>query len=179
MIPIGGQCFFQGVCQFVSSQTPDTSDFWIPCVFLWRNTVSTHSKENPIYLFLFWELRGLSPNFHIHVSVSDLYIPRIGSHISLQQNGQQVLEIYKSLTAFAFWKGIIHISKGLISSAYKNKLIKKFFTLPTHEICASSNCLEILITRQLEQQRKIFFAQPKLAQLNLRKIWNILKNVLN
>jgi hypothetical protein len=24
------------------------------------------------------ELRGLSPNFHIHVSVSDLYIPMIG-----------------------------------------------------------------------------------------------------
>jgi hypothetical protein len=36
-----------------------------------------HCNENPIYTFLFWELRGLSPNFHIHVSVSDLYIPRI------------------------------------------------------------------------------------------------------
>ncbi len=23
-----------------------------------------HCNENPIYLFLFWELRGLSPNFH-------------------------------------------------------------------------------------------------------------------
>jgi hypothetical protein len=33
-----------------------------------------HCKENPIYVFFFWELRGLSPNFHIHVSVSDLYI---------------------------------------------------------------------------------------------------------
>ncbi len=31
---------------------------------------------------------GLSPNFHIHVSVSDLYIPRIGPHIFLQQNRQ-------------------------------------------------------------------------------------------
>jgi hypothetical protein len=47
----------------------------------------TYCKENPIYVFLFWELRGLSPNFHIHVPVSDLYIPRIG-HISLQQNRQ-------------------------------------------------------------------------------------------
>jgi hypothetical protein len=45
-----------------------------------------HCKENPIYVFLFWELRGLSPNFHIHVSVSDLNIPRIGPHISMQQN---------------------------------------------------------------------------------------------
>jgi hypothetical protein len=30
-----------------------------------------HCKENSIYVFLFWELRGLSPNFYIRVSVSD------------------------------------------------------------------------------------------------------------
>jgi hypothetical protein len=47
-----------------------------------------HCKENLIYVFLFWELRGLSTNFHIHVSMSDLYIPRIGPHIFLQQNSQ-------------------------------------------------------------------------------------------
>ncbi len=35
-----------------------------------------------------WKLRGLSPNFHIHVSVSDLYIPRISPRISRQQNRQ-------------------------------------------------------------------------------------------
>ncbi len=55
------------------------------------NTVahrSLHCKENSIYVFLFWELRGLSSNFHIHVSVGDLYIPRIGPHISLQKNRQ-------------------------------------------------------------------------------------------
>ncbi len=34
------------------------------------------------------ELHSLSHNFHIHVSVSDLYIPRIGPHISLEQNRQ-------------------------------------------------------------------------------------------
>jgi hypothetical protein len=43
-----------------------------------------HCNENPIYVFLFWELHGLSPNFHSHVSVSDLYISRIGPHIFLQ-----------------------------------------------------------------------------------------------
>ncbi len=33
------------------------------------------------------ELRGLSPNFHIHVSVSDfLYLPAIGLLILLQEN---------------------------------------------------------------------------------------------
>jgi hypothetical protein len=47
-----------------------------------------HCKENPIDEFLFWEMHGLSPNFHNHVSISDLYIPRIGPHISLQQNKQ-------------------------------------------------------------------------------------------
>jgi hypothetical protein len=46
--------------------------------------VRGHCNENPINVFLFWELRGLSPNFHIHVSVSDLYIP----HIWLKQNRQ-------------------------------------------------------------------------------------------
>jgi hypothetical protein len=38
----------------------------------------THCNENSIYVFLEKEFRGLSPNFHIHVSVNDLYIPRIG-----------------------------------------------------------------------------------------------------
>ncbi len=41
-----------------------------------------HCNGNSVYIFLFWEQRGLSPNFHIHVSVSDLYIPRIGPYIS-------------------------------------------------------------------------------------------------
>ncbi len=57
-----------------------------------------HCKENSIYVFLFWELRGLSPNFHIHVSVCDLYIPRIGPHISCRRICRPILEIYKSLT---------------------------------------------------------------------------------
>jgi hypothetical protein len=47
-----------------------------------------HCNENPIYVLLFWELRGLSLNFHIHVSVSVLYIPRIGPHIFLQPKRQ-------------------------------------------------------------------------------------------
>jgi hypothetical protein len=58
-----------------------------PSGVLWEYT-DPHCNENPIYVFLFWELRVLSPNFHIHVSVSDLYIPRIGPHIFLQQNRQ-------------------------------------------------------------------------------------------
>ncbi len=37
-----------------------------------------HCNDDPIYVFPEKELRDLSPNFNIHVSVSDLYIPRIG-----------------------------------------------------------------------------------------------------
>ena len=37
-----------------------------------RGQFLTHCNENPIYVFPEKELRGPSPNFHIHVSVSDL-----------------------------------------------------------------------------------------------------------
>ncbi len=47
-----------------------------------------HCKEISIYVFPEKELRVLSPNFHIHVSVSDLYISTIGPFIFLQQNMQ-------------------------------------------------------------------------------------------
>jgi len=47
---------------------------------------SIHCNENPIYGYLFWELRGLSPNYNILVSLSDLYIPMIGLPILLQEN---------------------------------------------------------------------------------------------
>jgi hypothetical protein len=54
-------------------------------------------QENPIYVFFSWELGGLSLNFHIHVSVTDLYIP--GFHIFFcSRIGRPILEIYKSLT---------------------------------------------------------------------------------
>jgi hypothetical protein len=47
-----------------------------------------HCNEKPSYVFPEKELLGLSPNFHIHVPVSDLYIPRIGPQISLHKNRQ-------------------------------------------------------------------------------------------
>jgi hypothetical protein len=54
-------------------------------------------KEDSNYVFLEIKLRGLVPSFHI--SVSDLYIPRIRPPILLQPNRQTEWEyIYKSLT---------------------------------------------------------------------------------
>ncbi len=57
-----------------------------------------HCNGNSVYIFLFWELRGLSPSFHIHVSVSYLYILRIGPHISSSRKGRTIVGIYNSLT---------------------------------------------------------------------------------
>ncbi len=50
--------------------------------------ISMPCNENPIYVFSEKELRDLSPNLHMHVSASDLYITKIGPHIFLQQNRQ-------------------------------------------------------------------------------------------
>jgi hypothetical protein len=45
-----------------------------------------HFKEISIYVFPEKQLCGLSSNFHIHVSVSDVYIPTIGPPLFLEQN---------------------------------------------------------------------------------------------
>ncbi len=45
-------------------------------------------QRKSLYVFPEKELRGLSPNFTIHVSVSYLCIPRIGPHVFLLQNRQ-------------------------------------------------------------------------------------------
>jgi hypothetical protein len=42
-------------------------------------TEQVHCSENHIYVFPEKELRGLCPNFHLHVCVINLYIPMIGS----------------------------------------------------------------------------------------------------
>jgi hypothetical protein len=47
-----------------------------------------HCTENPVYVFPEMELWDLDPNSYINVSVIDLYIPRIGLPIWLQQNRQ-------------------------------------------------------------------------------------------
>jgi hypothetical protein len=47
-----------------------------------------------------------APNFHIHVSVSDLYIPRIGPHIfGCIKIDRPIREVYKSLTDMSVGTG--------------------------------------------------------------------------
>jgi hypothetical protein len=44
------------------------------------------------------EYRGIGPNFHIHASVRDLYIPTIGLPILLEEICRLILGLYKSHT---------------------------------------------------------------------------------
>jgi hypothetical protein len=50
------------------------------------------------------DYQGLSPNFHIHASVSDLYIPTIGLPILLEEICRTILGLYKLLTDTRMWK---------------------------------------------------------------------------
>ncbi len=45
------------------------------CAFLLQYIFPEHCKEDSNYVFPETKLCGLVPNFHIHTSVSDLYIP--------------------------------------------------------------------------------------------------------
>ncbi len=60
-------------------------------------TVHKTNTENSKQIFPEKELRGHSPNLHIHVSVRDLYIPTIDLPILLQEICGPILGIYKSL----------------------------------------------------------------------------------
>ncbi len=54
-----------------------------------------HCNENPLYVILFWELRGLSTYFHVPVSVSDFYsiFPGWDHIFSCSRIGRPILEI--------------------------------------------------------------------------------------
>jgi hypothetical protein len=62
------------------------------------STLQRTNTENLKQIFPEKELRGHSPNFHIHVSVSDLYIATVGLPILLQKICGLILGINKSLT---------------------------------------------------------------------------------
>ncbi len=62
-----------------------------------ETTLQRQNAENLKQIFPEKEYRGLSPNFHIHVSVSELYIPTMGLAVLLEEICRLILGIYKSL----------------------------------------------------------------------------------
>jgi hypothetical protein len=66
--------------------------------FFGPQTLQRQNDENLKQIFPEKEYRGLSPNFHIHVSVSELYIPTMGRPFLLEEICGPILGIYKSLT---------------------------------------------------------------------------------
>jgi hypothetical protein len=61
-------------------------------------TLQRQNAEISKQIFPEKDYRGLSPNFHINASVSDLYIPMISLPILLEEICRPILGLYKSLT---------------------------------------------------------------------------------
>jgi hypothetical protein len=63
-----------------------------------RTSLQRQNAENLKQIFPEKEYRDLSPSFHIHVSVSELYIPTMGLTFLLEEICGPILGIYKSHT---------------------------------------------------------------------------------
>jgi hypothetical protein len=63
----------------------------------YTHTLQRQNAENLKQIFPEKEYRGLSPNVHIHLSVSELYIPTMGLPVLLEEICRLILGIYKSL----------------------------------------------------------------------------------
>jgi hypothetical protein len=74
------------ICKRLRSPGNDSKESIPPAYVAWRaNTLQKQNTEISKQIFSEKEYRGLSPNFHIHASVSDLYIPMIGLPILLEE----------------------------------------------------------------------------------------------
>ncbi len=63
-----------------------------------------YCKQDLFYVFPEMKLHGLVSNFHIHVSLSDLYISRSVHLFYCNQIGKPIVGIYQSLTDTWMWE---------------------------------------------------------------------------
>ncbi len=71
------------------------------CLVLWQSAIyalQRQNAENFKQIFPEKEYQDLSPNFHIHVSVSELYISTMGLPFLLEEICGPMLGIYKPFT---------------------------------------------------------------------------------
>ncbi len=71
---------------------------WESNTNVWFRFMYSQKWNCAALLFPKQNYNDLSPIFHIHVSVSDLIIPRFGLPICCSQIGRPILGLYKSLT---------------------------------------------------------------------------------
>ncbi len=98
------QAGIQGIIIFYQIQRESTFLPWEKSMPKAYRSLQKHNTENPKQIFPGKELRGHSPNFHIHVSVSDFYIATTGLPILLQENMRTDPGNGKSLTDKFMWK---------------------------------------------------------------------------
>jgi hypothetical protein len=79
------------------SPNSDEGTYTVYISTLWP-TLKRQNTEISKQIFPEKEYGALSPSFHIHASVSDLYIPTIGMPILLEEICRPILGLYKSLT---------------------------------------------------------------------------------
>jgi hypothetical protein len=99
-------------------------------------------------VFLEKELRGFSPNFHIHLSVSDLYIPGIGPHIFLQLNrADQSWEDRSQTHEYENWDcGSAIPFLGIFASNFRYSVfaLRCYYCRITINKCYLSSCVSAL-----------------------------------
>ncbi len=109
------------------------------------------------------EYRSLSPNFHIHATVSDLYIPTFGLPILLEEICGPILGLYNSLTdtwmlklglraaLFPEKEYIKGIFVAVTSRRFQPISPKQYFFIASIYVCLKVPNLEIFSSRVFTQ----------------------------
>jgi hypothetical protein len=104
--------------------------------YLGQERTARQNTEISKQIFPEKEYRGLSPKFHIHASVSDLYIPTIGLPILLEEICRPILGLYKSLRH-------MNVEIGAEAALFPEKeYIKGIFVAVREEIQAAGTGLD-------------------------------------